>query len=107
MKPTPLRAVCLGGFLYGSIVYGLVLSLIHVLHNRLGMRDALVTRVIFALLYGLGAAAVVLLGYVLARRRVERGAWIGLLLVDLGFWELFWRHGLTYDQYRFGRLSAA
>src|SRR5215203_895988 len=107
MKPTPLRAVCLGGFLYGSIVYGLVLSLIHVLHNRLGTRDALVAWVICTLLYGLGAAAVFLLGYGLARRRVERGAWIGLLLFNLGFWELFWLHGLTYDQYPFGHLSGA
>ncbi|HWN41571.1 MAG TPA: alkaline phosphatase family protein [Thermoanaerobaculia bacterium] len=107
MKPSPLRAVCLGGFLYGSIVYGLVLSLIHVLHNRLGTRDALVTWVIFALLYGLGAAAVFLFGYLLARFRIERGAWIGLLVFNLGFWELFWLHGLTYDQYPFGHLSGA
>lgn len=107
MKPTPLRAVCLGGFLYGSIVYGLVLSLIHVLHNRLGTRDALVAWVVFALLYGLGAMAVFLVGYVLARFRVERGAWIGLLLFNVGFWELFWLYGLTYDQYPFGRLSGA
>jgi hypothetical protein len=107
MKPTPLRAVCLGGFLYGSIVYGLVLSLIHVLHNRLGTRDALVVWVICALLYGLGALVVFLVGYLLAGRRFERGAWFGLLLFNLGFWELFWLHGLTYDQYPFGRLSGA
>lgn len=107
MRPRPLRAVCLGGFLYGSIVYGLVLSLIHVAHNRLGTRDALVTWVIFSLLYGLGAAAVFLVGYALAGLRSDRGMWIGLLLFNLGFWELFWLHGLTYDQYPFGRLSGA
>ncbi|HWM93014.1 MAG TPA: alkaline phosphatase family protein [Thermoanaerobaculia bacterium] len=112
MRPSPLRAVCLGGFLYGSIVYGLVLSLIHVLHNRLGStRDALVTWLIFALLYGLGAVATFLLGYVLARLRrkdpIEHGVWIGLLVFNLGFWELFWLYGLTYDQYPFGRLSGA
>lgn len=108
MKPSPLRAVLLGGFLYGSIVYGLVLSLIHVAHNRLGStRGALVTWLVFALLYGLGAAAVFLAGYVLSRRRAERAAWFGLLLFNLGFWELFWLHGLTYDQYPFGRLSGA
>lgn len=107
MKPTSLRAVLLSGFLYGSIVYGLVLSLLHVLHNRLGTREALVTWAIFALLYGLGAAAVFLFGSLLARRRLERGAWLGLLLFNLGFWELFFLHGLTYDQYPFGRLSGA
>ncbi|HEX6862222.1 MAG TPA: alkaline phosphatase family protein, partial [Thermoanaerobaculia bacterium] len=108
MKPSPLRAVGLGGFLYGSIVYGLVLSLIHVAHNRLGStRGALVTCLVFVLLYGLAAAAVFLAGYVLSRRRVERAAWFGLLLFNLGFWELFWLHGLTYDQYPFGRLSGA
>lgn len=107
MKPSPLRAAGLGGFLYGSIVYGLVLSLIHVLHNRLGTREALAASVIFALLYGLGGMAVFLAGWVLGGRRLERGAWFGLLLFNLGFWELFWLHGLTYDQYPFGRLSGA
>ena len=86
MKPSPLRAVCLGGFLYGSIVYGLVLSLIHVAHNRLGStRGALVAGLFFALLYGLGALAVFLFGWLLAGRRIERGAWFGLLLFNLGF----------------------
>lgn len=110
MKPAPLQAAGLGGFLYGSIVYGLVLSLTHVLHNRLGTREALVAWVVFALLYGLGGMAVFLAGWVLDRRRPEReyrGGWFGLLLFNLGFWELYWLHGLTYDQYPFGRLSGA
>lgn len=112
MTATPLRAVCLGGFLYGSIAYGLVLSLIHLFHNRLGStREALVTWVVFNLLYGLAAAAVFVAGYALARLRskesLERGAWLGLFLFNLGFWELFWLYGLTYDQYPFGRLSGA
>jgi hypothetical protein len=112
MKASPLRAICLGGFLYGSIVYGLALSLIHVLHNRLGItRDALVTWFFFALIYGLCAVAAFLVGHALARlrggdlERSERGVWIGLLVFNLGFWELFWLYGLTYDQYPFGRLS--
>lgn len=112
MNPRPLRAVTLGGCLYGSLVYGLLLSLIHVLHNRLGStRDALVTWFFFALLYGLGAAVVFLVGYGLARLRggdpVARGAGIGLFLFNLGFWELFWLYGLTYDQYPFGHLDGA
>jgi hypothetical protein len=108
MKPTPLRAVCLGGFLYGSIVYGLVLSLIHIAHNRLGStRGALVVFLFFALLYGLAGLGAFLAGFVLGRLKLERGAWFGLLLFNLGFWELFFLHGLTYDQYPFGRLSGA
>lgn len=112
MTANPLRAVCLGGFLYGSIAYGLVLSLTHVLHNRLGStREAVVAWLVFNLLYGLAAAAVFLAGHFLGRLRgrgdVERGAWLGLFLFNLGFWELFWLYGLTYDQYPFGRLSGA
>lgn len=108
MKPTPLRAVCLGGFLYGAVVYGLVLSLIHVAHNHLASaRGALVACLFFVLLYGLSALPAFLAGYGLARLKLERGAWFGLLLYNLGFWELFWLHGLTYDQYLFGHLNGA
>lgn len=113
MNPRPLRAVSLGGFLYGSLVYGLVLSLIHVVHNRLASTsDALLTWLYGSVLYGLAAAAVFLVGYGLALLRrsgdpVARGAGIGLFLFNLGFWELFWLHGLTYDQYPFGRLDGA
>ncbi len=113
MSFRPLRAVSTGGFLYGSLVYGLALSLIHVVHNHLGVpRGAAVTWLYCAILYGLGGAAVFLVGYGLARLRtagdaVSRGAGIGLFLFNLGFWELFWLYGLTYDQYPFGRLSGA
>jgi hypothetical protein len=108
----PLRAAATGGFLYGSLLYGFVLSLIHVVHNHLGSaRGAAVTWLYFAILYGLGGAAVFLAGYGLARLRggdaVSRGAGIGLFLFNLGFWELFWLYGLTYDQYPFGHLSGA
>lgn len=108
MKPSRLPAVLLGGFLYGSIVYGLVLSLMHVAHNRLGSAGgSLMAWAVFALLYGLGAAAVFLAGHVLSRKDPERAVWLGMLLFNLGFWELFWLHGLTYDQYPFGKLSGA
>jgi hypothetical protein len=116
MTPRPLRAVLLGGFLYGSLVYGLVLSLIHVVHNRLvSTSDALVTGLYCALLYGLASAAVFLVGHGLACLRpggnlgdpVARGVGLGLFLFNLGFWELFWLHGLTYDQYPFGHLEGA
>jgi hypothetical protein len=113
MTLRPLRAVSIGGFLYGSLVYGLVLSLIHVVHNRLvSAGDALLTGVYCALLYGLGGMVVFLVGYGMGRLRragdpVARGAGIGLFLFNLGFWELFWLHGLTYDQYPFGHLDGA
>ncbi|MES1242217.1 MAG: hypothetical protein ABUT39_11405, partial [Acidobacteriota bacterium] len=111
MNSRPLRTALLGGFLYGSLVYGLVLSLVHVVHNRLASPvDALLTWFYCALFYGLGGAAVFLVGYGLARLRragdpVSRGAGLGLFLYNLGFWELFWLHGLTYDQYPFGHLE--
>lgn len=113
MTPRPLRAVSIGGFLYGSLVYGLVLSLIHVVHNRLGSPgESLLTWVYCALLYGLGGAVVFLMGYGPTRWRrggdpIAKGAGLGLFLYNLGFWELFWLHGLTYDQYPFGHLNGA
>jgi hypothetical protein len=108
MTPRPLRAVSIGGFLYGSL-----LSLIHVVHNRLGSPwSALLTWFYCALLYGLAGTVVFLVSYGLARLRpagdpVGRGAGLGLFLFNLGFWELFWLHGLTYDQYPFGHLEGA
>ncbi|HEX3127828.1 MAG TPA: alkaline phosphatase family protein [Thermoanaerobaculia bacterium] len=106
MNPRPLRAAAIGGFLYGSLVYGIALSLIHVVHNRLGSPwESLLTWIYCSLLYGLGGAVVFLIGSVLARG--DRGLGIGLFLYNLGFWELFWLHGLTYDQYPFGRLNGA
>lgn len=114
MNPRPLRAAAIGGFLYGSLVYGLVLSLVHVVHNRLGSPwESVLTWVYCALLYGLGGAVVFLVGYGLAWRsrdpagRGDRGVGLGLFLYNLGFWELFWLHGLTYDQYPFGHLEGA
>lgn len=106
MNPRPLRAAAIGGLLYGSLVYGLVLSLAHVIHNRLGSPwESLLTWVYCSLLYGLGGAVVFLVGCLPARS--DRGVGLGLFLFNLGFWELFWLHGLTYDQYPFGRLNGA
>ena len=46
-----LRDAGLGGFLYGALLYGAVLSLVHVVHNHLGSsRDALITFAGFNLL---------------------------------------------------------
>ena len=58
MRLRALRDACLGGFLYGALLYGAVLSLVHVVHNHLGStRDALIVYAGFLLLYGLWSAA--------------------------------------------------
>jgi hypothetical protein len=121
MKFRSLRAAALGGFLYGSIVYGSPLALIHVVYNRLGLaRGALAAWLVFMLLYGLAGVGTFLLGWLLggglSRRNarpespeapatdagiVERACLIGILIFNLGFWELFWLYGLTYDQLPF------
>jgi len=108
MRLRALRDACLGGFLYGSLVYGTVLSLVHVVHNHLGSAgDALLTYAFFILLYGCWSAAFFALAHLLAFRvSAERGRWIGLLAFNLFFWEIFFLYGLTYDQAPFGPASA-
>jgi hypothetical protein len=105
MRLRALRDACLGGFLYGSLLYGAVLSLIHVVHNHLGStRDALITYAVFGLLYGLWAAAffgLASLATLLFSRpevRERRGVRLGLLVFNLFFWEIFFLYGMTYDQ---------
>ena len=106
-----LRRGLLAGFAYGGLLYGSVLSLLHVELNRLAsVRDALITLVTFVLLYGLGLAACCLLGSTLAafldgrrrctteRRWPRRGPLLGTLGFNLLYWELFFLYGLTYDQ---------
>jgi len=57
MRLRALRNASLSGFLYGSLLYGAVLSLVHVVHNHLGSAwDALITYAFFVLLYGLWGA---------------------------------------------------
>ncbi|MFL6236451.1 MAG: hypothetical protein ACJ76N_25195, partial [Thermoanaerobaculia bacterium] len=58
MRLRALRDACLGGFLYGALLYGAVLSLVHVVHNHLGSaRGALIVYAGFIVLYGLWGAA--------------------------------------------------
>ncbi|HEV8580052.1 MAG TPA: alkaline phosphatase family protein [Thermoanaerobaculia bacterium] len=99
MRLRALRDACLGGFLYGSLLYGAVLSLVHVVHNHLGSaRDALVTYTFFILLYGLWGAVFFGLASLVAGLREARGLRLGLLAFNLFFWEIFFLYGLTYDQ---------
>ncbi len=98
-----LRDACLGGFLYGSLLYGAVLSLIHVAHNHLGStEDALLVYGVFLLLYGLWGAAFFLLASVFGRR----GPLVGVLAFNLFFWEMFLLYGMTYDEAPFSPKGA-
>lgn len=97
------RDACLGGFLYGSLLYGAVLSLIHVVYNHLGSTaDALIVYGVFLLLYGLWGAAFFLLASPFGRR----GPFVGVLIFNLFFWEMFFLYGLTYDQAPFSPKGA-
>ena len=105
MRLRSLRDACLGGFLYGALLYGAVLSLVHVVHNHLGSaRDALIAYAGFLLLYGLWGAAFFALASLAAipfsrpDTQERRGLWLGLLAFNLFFWEVFFLYGMTYDQ---------
>lgn len=109
MKLLALRDACLRGFLYGSLLYGSVLSLIHLVYNQVGsVRDALITFAVFALLYGTWAAVFFGLARLAAglfsppEARDRRGLFWGFLAFNLVFWEIFFLYGLTYDQAPFG-----
>src|SRR4051794_41858637 len=84
MRLRALRDACLGGFLYGALLYGAVLSLVHVVHNHLGSaRDALIAYMGFLLLYGLWGAAFFALASLAAipfsrpEAQERRGVWVG------------------------------
>ena len=103
MRLRALRDACLGGFLYGSLLYGAVLSLVHVAYNHLGSAgDALLVYGVFLLLYGLWGAAFFALASLFGRR----GLFLGVLVFNLFFWEVFFLYGLTYDQAPFSPQSA-
>ncbi len=105
MRLRSLRDACLAGFLYGSLLYGAVLSLVHVVHNHLGStRDALIAFAGFGVLYGLWSAAFFALANLAAvffsrpETQGRRGLPLGLFAFNLFFWEVFFLYGLTYDQ---------
>jgi hypothetical protein len=124
MHRHPVRTALFAGFVYGSVLYGGVLSVLHLVYNRLGSpRDSLVLWAGITLLYGLAGALACGVGGMAATAlrnwRFRRGApsWpshddlavlrggvlFGVLAYNLAFWELFWLYGLTYDQVPFGR----
>lgn len=108
-----LRDACLRGFLYGSLVYGAVLAVIHLVHNQVGsVTDALIVFAVFGLLYGLWAAVFFALARLAAgffadpEDRERRGLFWGLLAFNLTYWELFFLYGLTYDEAPLGPSAA-
>jgi hypothetical protein len=105
MRLRALRDACAGGFLYGAVLYGAPLSLLHVVHNQLGStRDALLILLFSGLLFGLWSAAFFLAATlaVLPFSRPEtlkpRGLRAGLFVYNLFFWEVALLYGLTYDE---------
>ncbi|HSS76073.1 MAG TPA: alkaline phosphatase family protein, partial [Thermoanaerobaculia bacterium] len=105
MRIRALRDACTGGFVYGALLYGATLSLLHVVHNQVGStRDALLILLFFGLLYGLWSAAF----FVAATLAVwpfsrpesfeRRGLGAGLFVYNLFFWEVALLYGLTYDE---------
>ncbi|HEX4964721.1 MAG TPA: alkaline phosphatase family protein [Thermoanaerobaculia bacterium] len=105
MRLRALRDACAGGFAYGALTYGAVLSLLHVVHNRLGSsRDALIVLAFFGLLYGLWSAAFFLAATLAvvpfsSQDALERrGLRTGLFVYNLFFWEVSLLYGLTYDE---------
>jgi hypothetical protein len=99
MKLRSLRNASVSGFLYGGLLYGGVLSLIHVVHNHRGsVWDALITYAFSVLLYGLWGASFFGLASVVSGFQERRGVVFGLFAFNLVFWEAFFLYGLTYDQ---------
>lgn len=112
MNLRALRDACLRGFLYGSLLYGAVLAVIHLVHNQVGsVADALIVFAVFGLLYGVWAAVFFGLARLAAgflarpEDRERRGFFWGLLAFNLVFWELFFLYGLTYDEAPLGPSS--
>ena len=89
MRLRALRDACVGGFLYGALLYGAVLSLVHVLHNHVrSAGDALIAFGGFGLIYGLWAAVffgLVALAAIPFPRPERRGLLFGLLFFNLTF----------------------
>jgi hypothetical protein len=100
------------GAVHGALLFGAVVSLLHVLHDRVESAwNASVLLVASALCYGLaaalafgGAAAVVGLGSRLLRRPASRHAAVlaGAFLFDAVFLFFVANWGLTYDDVPFG-----
>jgi hypothetical protein len=108
------RQAGVGGLLYGGLLYGAPLALIHLLYNRVSSPwDGAVILIYFFLLYGLWAGVTFLgttaLAWGAARLlsrttppapavTLARGVSLGIFVFNLVFWVLYCLYGLTYDQ---------
>jgi hypothetical protein len=112
MQTSFWRASALG-FAYGAVLYGLPISLLHVVHNRLGsVADALALAALCAALYGAmaGVPTAAFAGALTVRRwlrgrRAPRerlaadwGLRLGLVAFTVLFWSAGLLYGLTYQQ---------
>jgi hypothetical protein len=102
------------GFLHGAVLYGAVVSLLHVVHNRLpSVADSLILLLVTGLVYGV-IAALAFGGGAVASRFVER--WVPALrpgpdgvrplvgpffVFTLGFWFFYFNYALSYDRLPF------
>src|SRR4051794_26612939 len=114
MRLKTLRDACAGGFLYGALLYGATLSLLHVVHNHVGStHDSLLILFYFGLLYGLWSAAFFLAATVAVwpfsrpESRKRRGLAAGLFVYNLFLWEVALLYGLTYDEAPFHPAGAS
>ncbi|MDX1631768.1 MAG: alkaline phosphatase family protein [Thermoanaerobaculia bacterium] len=119
-----VRRSSVAGLVHGSLLYGGVISFLHVLHNQLP--SAWSSVVLFlgsSLLYGVGCAAVFAAvaltletgRYLIPGRRGDRAdhdrapdhLTAGAFVFNLAFWFLVANYGLTYDQMPFGEHASA
>lgn len=115
------------GFLFGALIYGSVLSVLHIRFNRIGgFVDVLVPGIYFIIIYGLWAAVVFFFSWPAVqaagglfstlskkRRRAEKktdsrlksALFLGFFVFNFFFWFFYFNFGLTYDHYPFGELK--
>ena len=115
MIASRLRVALWAGFSYGALVFGGMISLLHLIHNRLGsFQDTLVLWLFLGLLFGIPCAlacgAATAGGMLLASKKHRSKAGvspdtalagplaIGLTLFHGVFFVPFFLYGLTYDQ---------
>ena len=100
------------GFLWGAVAFGVPISVLHLVHNRLSLiQDALILGVFLSLLFGgAGAVACTVAGVLsrflpggrdASRPPDSRTFAVGLALFHLAFFEPVATVGFTYDQVPF------
>ncbi|HEV8630711.1 MAG TPA: alkaline phosphatase family protein, partial [Thermoanaerobaculia bacterium] len=110
LRPT-LLATAVGGA-QGALLYGGTIGLLHALHNRLGVWDALVLLLWTLVMYGVGGAvasglSMLVLRWLRRLRRpvaalatagLRRDLWVATAAFHFVFWLFTASYGLTYDE---------